>query len=300
MGWILCIGALLFAAAVLLPMMTMPAMQIAERAAVKAPADMTDEELEKAIDDALGAVTNAEDAYWRTSGRGGREIDVAPAREQAWASYNELVSILSARHNLALCELAAKAPADMDDAELRAELDLAEVDVVAAWEEGKVAWAAGDQARLDAVIAERQAADGRYIAAHEVATARGWYKCAYANAEIAEIATGLKAAATTGPVVLIPGLETPVYVSWSHIAERHGLAPFDLLANGPNHKRDCKEGKTYVYKAAGKGKYVLGIVWNGVLVTVYEVTRDLLYYYFSVDDCPNPLNGGHDGLSTVY
>lgn len=204
---------------------------------------------------------------------------------------------------MAVTNAAEKAPADMDDAELQVELDRAEVDVVAAWETVKDAWVAGDQAARNATLAARQAANERYIAANDVAIARGWYSFEYTNEELAEIATStLVLTAATAPVVMLPGLEAPVYVSWGHIKERHGFVPFDLLTNGPNHRRNCKEGggrKTYIYKQApGPGDtWVLGVVWDNVLVTCYQVTHDMLLWYFDKDGCPPGMNGGHDGIS---
>lgn len=190
--------------------------------------------------------------------------------------------------------VAAKAPADMNEQELRAELDTSQEIVAEAWD----AVVLGDQAARDAAIAARAAANERYIAADEEAIKRGWYVRVYADAELAEIAAGVKTGTITFEIMSIPGIGT-VPVADDHIVEGHGAKAMSELKKGGFSKSPCDGGhKTYWYKDAIKrGFCTIAIMWDGIIVTTYDVTMELLLYYLRQDGCPPPPSLGHDMLS---
>jgi len=186
----------------------------------------------------------------------------------------------------------AKAPANMDDAELQAEIEAAEVEVVAAWDKVKDVCVEGaDQATIEAAIAARTAANERYIAANEVAIARGWYK--YDDTELAALAS-------TKMIVLdLPG-EGATEVAIGHIATKHGTEAVQAVRTGGWKNGNCNGGKKgYAYKPADDGRWWVRVSWNGKVVTCYRVTWELLLYYFKQDGCEPPRPPfGHDAMSS--
>lgn len=184
-----------------------------------------------------------------------------------------------------------KIPADMDDAELRTEIDAAEVEVVVAWEEVKLKWGAASQAAYEAALGASLDADARHTAASEEAMARGWYKCVYTGVELAEIATT--------KMIVLDLEDGPCEVAVGHIGKNHGTEAVHAVQTGGFKKGNCGDSeKSYAYKLADDGRYWLRIMWNGKVVTCYKVTWSLLLYYFKQDGCEPPRPPfSHDGMS---
>jgi hypothetical protein len=89
----------------------------------------------------------------------------------------------------------------MEDAELRAEIDSAEVEVVAAWDGVVLEWDEGtEQEAFAAALAARQAASKRYIAANEEAIARGWYSFTDIDVRLVKITVGMDTVPAAQPV----------------------------------------------------------------------------------------------------
>jgi len=105
----------------------------------------------------------------------------------------------------------------------------------------------------------------------------------------------------TSPQLNVPGFGA-AKIAYNHIVKERGRsAELDELMRGPNKRRNCKEGdgrKSYVYKQVGPDTYVLGVLWDDVLVTCYHVTRALKDATFDRDGCPPSINGEHDAMSS--
>ena len=155
------------------------------------------------------------------------------------------------------------APADMDDAELRLEIERAEV------------------------------ANERYIAANDVAIARGWYSLEYTDAELAGIAAGKLI------VMTIPDVAGAVEVNIEHIAE-HGEDAVQAVKAGGFKKGDCNGGdKGYAYKLADDGRYWLQVSWQGKIVTCFRATWSYILWCFKNDGCQPPRPPFmHDAMSS--
>jgi hypothetical protein len=185
-----------------------------------------------------------------------------------------------------------KAPADMSDKELRAEIDATEVEVVDTlerdWDEP------ASQEAFAAELAATEAQSERYVAANEEATRRGWYSFAYTDAEL----TGI--AATKMIVLDLPG-EGATEVAIGHIATGHGTEAVQAVRTGGFKKSPCGDGKKeYAFKVADDGRYWLRVSWEGKIVTCFRATWSYLLWHFKQDGCDPPRPPfGHDGMSAA-
>jgi len=250
---------------------------------------MTDEEWQSDYVAAKAASDKALDAYGMVNPQD-IQADAAAwqAVKDAQARQRRLLDERDVRRGVALCEV--KALADMTDDELQLELDRATIQVEAAWEDVAEKHGKASQEVYAAAIAAREAASERFVAAHEVAIARGWYSLMYTDPELAEIAT-------TRMIVLdVPG-EGAMNVNIGHIAEGHGDEAVQAVRTGGWKKGDCNGGeKAFAYKLADDGRYWLRISWHGDVVTCFRCTWDYLCYCFKIDGCNPPRPPSHHDL----
>ena len=152
-------------------------------------------------------------------------------------------------------------------------LEKAEQDMREAWDAvGEIVVAKGNLEALEEAIAKAHAADDAYVA------------------EILQ---------TKFATVIMPDIGR-ISVADEHILERHGQKALDILKTSGWSRRPCGDDgkKEYLTKYDSvRGVWWLAVSWKGRIMTCYETTKGYIAWWFDYDDCPPPLNIGHDWMT---
>jgi len=197
----------------------------------------------------------------------------------------------------------AKLPTDMDDTELQAELDIAEVDVVAA-EQSIIPGDTPSQADYEAALAARKIAGERFIAANEEATRRGWYTFSdlYTLEDFNAIESEWLEAANYLPTVDVPGIDFRVRVMPHY--QKHGEKAWQVIQTGKGPVWDCEQiDKIYKAVEIENGHWAFAAFGrtSHILITSFPATENHLCRLLLKVTC-KLLNGhnGHDNMSASF